>query len=304
MRQTPALKMHADEADIDAAIVRRLLAAQLPQWAKLAIELVKSPGTDNELYRLGDDMVVRLPRIEGAVKHVGKEQRWLPRIAPLLPVAIPVPLGKGAPGEGYSWPWSVYRWLDGENPTAGHIIDPHLLTKELAEFITALHQVNLLDGPPASRGVPLAKRDASTRSAIKDLHKLIDADAATAAWEAALQIHEWPGPAVWIHGDLSPGNVLVKDGRLSAVIDFGSMGVGDPACDLIIAWNLLPSNVRDVFHAALQIDDATWERGRGWALSIALIQLPYYKDTNQGMADNARHVIREIIDPHNKIGRP
>jgi aminoglycoside phosphotransferase (APT) family kinase protein len=290
--------MHADEVEIDISLVRRLLAAQFPHWADLPVEPVDSAGTDNAMYRLGEDMAVRLPRIDGAVRDVEREQRWLPRLAPLLPVAVPAPLGMGMPAEGYPWHWSVYRWLEGENPTVDGLAEPGLLAKDLADFVTALRRIDTTDGPPAGRGVPLARRDAPTRAAIEDLHGTVDTGAATAAWEQAVQIPEWPGPAAWVHGDLSPGNVLIAQGRLSAVIDFAGVGVGDPTVDLIVAWNLLPAGARNLFRAALQVDDATWSRGRGWALSIALIQLPYYRNTNAVLAANARHVIGEVLADH------
>ncbi|TWE21798.1 aminoglycoside phosphotransferase (APT) family kinase protein [Kitasatospora atroaurantiaca] len=291
-------RMHADEADIDVAVVRGLIAAQFPQWADLSVEPVDTVGTDNAVYRLGGELAVRLPRIEGAVGSVEREQQWLPLLAPQLPVAVPAPRGLGGPAGGYPWSWSVYRWLDGENPSVNRVAEPGLLAEDLAEFIRALRRIDPSGGPSAGRGVPLAARDAATRAAIVELRGIIDTDAAGAAWEEALRIPERSGPPAWFHGDLSPGNVLITRGRLSAVIDFGCMGVGDPTVDLIIAWNLLPADARGVFRAALQADDATWARGRGWALSIALIQLPYYRDTNPVLAANARHVIREVLADH------
>jgi len=293
--------MHADEEHTDVSLVRRLLAAQFPEWAALSIERVPSTGTDNALYRLGDDMVVRLPRIHWAFENVDKDFRWLPVLAPLLPLAIPVPLAKGAPAEGYPWEWGVYPWLEGENPTVGRIADPDSLARDLAQFVEALHGIDLADGPPATRGVPLAMRDDPTRTAIAALRGAIDTDATTAAWDAAVQTPAWSGPSVWVHGDLSPGNLLLQDGRLTAVIDFSGLGVGDPACDLIVAWNLLPPTARNVFRTGLGVDDATWARGRGWALSVALIQLPYYWNTSPALADNARHVIREVLADHHGV---
>jgi len=288
--------MHADEVHTDVPLVRRLLAAQFPKWADLPIQSVPSAGTDNALYRVGDDMVVRLPRIHWAVESVEKEHQWLPRLAPLLPVAVPVPLGKGMPGEGYPWQWSIYRWLEGENPTVGGVADSGSLARDLAMFIAALQRVDPSNGPAAGRGVPLAMREAPTRAAIEALDGMIDTDATTAAWDAAVRTPEWPGPAVWLHGDLAPGNVLLVNGRLSAVIDWGGLGVGDPACELAVAWNLLSADTRNIFRAALGVDDSTWARGRGWALSVALIQLPYYRETNPVLAANARHVIHEVLD--------
>lgn len=262
-------KMHDNELDIDASLVRRLLGLQFPNWAHLPLKAVRSSGTHNALYRLGSDMVVRLPRIrwsaEDAEDAEDQEQRWLPKLAPLLPTAIPVPLAQGMPACGYPWRWSICPWLSGENPRLGDLADPHLLARDLAAFVLALHQIDLAGGPPASRGGPLGARDAETRAAIADLEGLIDTAAVTAAWESALATTEWSGSAVWLHADLSPGNVLIVKGRLTAVIDFGMLGMGDPACDLIVAWNLLPADGRATFRTALQVDQATWARGRGWA---------------------------------------
>jgi aminoglycoside phosphotransferase (APT) family kinase protein len=292
--------MHPDEQPTDAALARRLLAAQFPKWAGLPLRPVRSAGTDNALYRLGDDMAVRLPRIHWAVGQVSKEHRWLPKLAPHLPLAIPVPLAMGDPAEGYPWHWSVYRWLEGETATLDRIADPIQAAADLARFIAALQRIDATDGPPpgphnSSRGVPLAERDSSVRAAIASLGNAVDADAATAAWETALAASVWSGPPLWIHGDLQPGNLLAERGRISAVIDFGGLGAGDPACDLIVAWNLLPAAARKAFRAALAVDDATWERGRGWALSIGLIALPYYRDANPVLADLSRHTINEVL---------
>jgi aminoglycoside phosphotransferase (APT) family kinase protein len=295
--------LHADEADIDLPLVRRLLAAQFSQWANLALEPVVSTGTSNALYRLGDDMVVRLPRVEWVTAEVAKEHHWLPRLAPQLPLAVPVPLALGAPAEGYPWQWSVYRWLDGANAMVERVADTRAAAMALAEFVAALQQIDTADGPrPGAhnyfRGAPLIARDAPTREAIASLDGMIDVDAVTAAWEAALRAPERDGPPVWIHGDLLPGNLLVEQGRLSAVIDFGGLAVGDPACDLIGAWSWLSADPRDVFRSSLSVDDATWARGRGWALSVALIALPYYRGTNPVFADLMAQMIDEVLTGH------
>ena len=295
-------KMHDDEVETDVGLVARLLADQFPKWANLPIEPVRSAGTDNALYRLGPDMTVRMPRIDWAVNAVDREHRWLPRIAPLLPVAIPVPLGTGEPGQGYPYPWSIYPWLKGENPAVGQLADPDGLARDLAGFVAALHAIDPAGGPRGGRGVPLEQRESPTRAAIKALQGTIDPAAVTTAWEAALQVPAWDGPPVWAHGDLSPGNLLIVEGRLSAVIDFGTLGIGDPAVDLIVAWNLLPVATRAVYREALRIDDHTWQRGRGWALSIALIQLPYYHRTNPILAENARYVIAEVLADFERTG--
>lgn len=295
-----ASRMHDNEVHTDESLVRRLLAAQFPQWADLPIEPVRSAGTDNALYRLGDEMAVRLPRIHWAAEQPDKECEWLPKLAPYLPLSIPVPLAKGEPGEGYPWTWSICRWLDGENATIDRIVDPTQLATELAGFVAALHGIDASGGPRpglhnSSRGVPLATRDASTRAAIDALDGIVDVGAVTTAWDAALDAPVWDGPPVWIHGDLQSGNLLVVDGRLSAVIDFGCLGVGDPACDVMVAWTLFSSEARAAYGAALAVDDATWARGRGWALSTSLIALPYYKDTNPTLAGIARCTLAEVL---------
>lgn len=296
----PAAKMHADEIPTDPALVRRLIAAQCSQWADLPITPLQSAGTDNAMYRLGDTMIVRLPRRPLAVHQVESEQRWLPVLAPHLPLSIPTPLAKGQPGAGYPWPWSVYRWLTGEAANDVVPASMHQMAADLAAFITALHQIDPEGGPAPSdhnsaRGVPLALRDARTRACIAELDGQIDTRQATAAWDAALSAPPWDRPPVWIHGDLQPGNLLIHQGRLSAVIDFGCLGVGDPACDLQVAWNMLPAAVRDDFRAALAVDEATWARGRGWALSVGLIALPYYQETNPVLAGIARRAIAAAL---------
>ncbi len=293
-------KMHADEVDTDVSLVRRLLAAQFPQWADLPIEPAASAGTEHAIYRLGEEMAARLPRTAGASGRVDKEQRWLPRLAALLPLAIPEPLAKGTPAEGYPWHWSVYRWLPGAAATIDRIADPGEAATDLARFVEALQRIDASDGPPPGphnffRGVPLSARDADTRAAIASLDGIFDSDAVTAAWEVALRAPAWDGPPTWIHGDLSSGNLLVERGRLSAVIDFGGLGVGDPACDLMIAWDLFSGESREVFRSALAVDAASWARGRGWALSQALIFIPYYRDTNPAGVDVARRMIGEVL---------
>jgi aminoglycoside phosphotransferase (APT) family kinase protein len=292
--------MHADEVVIDIPLIRRLLIAQFPRWAELPIAPVPSAGTDNALYRLGDDMVVRLPRIHWAVGGVDKEYQWLPRLAPHLPLAIPVPLAQGTPGAGYPWHWSIYRWLAGQNANDEPIADPGQMAKDLAHFIAALRRIDPIGAPPAYRGVPLATRDAETRAAIAHLHGMLDTTAATAAWEAALQVPEWGGPPTWLHGDLLPVNLLVREGRLSAVIDWSGAGVGDPACDVMVAWSVFSAEARPIFRAALAVDDAMWTRGRGWALCFGLVALPYYHITNPILASIIRRTVDQALTDHQR----
>ncbi len=294
--------MHADEVHTDAALVGRLIAEQFPQWVDLAIAPVRFRGTDNALYRLGERMVVRLPRIHQATLALDKECRWLPKLAPVLPLAVPVPLAKGLPGHGYPWEWAVYRWLEGETAIVEPITDLEQAASDLVQFIAALQRVDPDDGPHPGkhngfRGEPLAARDGAVRASIASLSEDIDVGAATAAWEAALRAPLWQCAPVWIHGDLDRRNLLVRGGRLSGVIDFGCLGVGDPACDVMVAWKVLSADTHDRFRTALSIDEATWERARGWALSQALNALSYYTfETNEVLVREARRWLSEVLD--------
>jgi aminoglycoside phosphotransferase (APT) family kinase protein len=298
----PARNTHTDKVNIDASLVRRLIAAQFPQWAALPVTPIEFGGWDHRTFPLGADMTVRLPSAAAYSQQVEKEQHWLPRLAPFLPLAIPRPLAMGKPAEGYPWNWSVYRWIDGETATIERIADLRAFATTLAEFLAALQRINATGGPKAGphnfhRGGKLTTYDAETRQAIAALDGRINTDAVMAVWEAALA-SEWQLPPVWLHGDISVGNLLVKDGRLCAVIDFGSSGVGDPACDLVIAWRFLRGESRDVFRAVLPLDRRTWARGRGWALWKALIVAAGLPGTDPNDVDESRRVIDEIFADH------
>ena len=295
-------KTYADEVDINVSLVSRLVAAQFPQWADLPVTPAVPQGWDNRTFRLGAHMTVRLPSGAVYALQVEKEHRWLPKLAPLLPLPIPVPLAKGAPAEGYPWRWSVYRWLEGETASVERIADLRQFATALARFLTALQRIDPAGGPPPGqhnffRGGPLTVYDAETREALAALEGKVDTDAASAVWEAALAA-SWHGSPVWFHGDVAAGNLLVRDGRLGAVIDFGTSGVGDPSCDLAIAWTLFGGESRDAFRATLELDDATWARGRGWTLWKGLITLAERIDTNPSEAEIARRVIDEVLADH------
>jgi aminoglycoside phosphotransferase (APT) family kinase protein len=292
--------MHDDEVLTDSALAGRLLAGQFPRWAGLRLTPVESSGTDHDVYRLGDHLAVRLPRIAAATGQAALEREWLPRLAPHLPLAVPVQLATGHPAEGYPFGWSVYEWLPGTD-VAGTLHEPERAAADLAGFVAALRRIDTAGAPqrsPGSRGGRLADRDDGVRRAIAELGDGIDGidgDAALRSWRRSLDAGPWTGDDVWIHGDLLPGNLLAVDGRLSAVIDFACLTVGDPAADLIPAWSLFTGAGRARFRAGLGDDDATWQRGRGWALSQAAVALPYYRETNPGLAGVARRALRELL---------
>lgn len=294
----PYPRMHADEIDTDADLVRRLITSQHPQWSGLPIKPLPHGGTDHAIYRLGEDMSVRLPRIAWAKAQPARECEWLPKLAPHLPAPIPVPLAKGEPGEGFPYEWVVSPWLPGENANPGRTDDPEL-ARDLARFIRALQRIDTTGAPRPDRlnffrGVPLALRDERLRESFPHWSSEFDVGAMTAAWESALAAPPWDGPPVWLHGDMASGNVLVEHGRLSAVIDFGCMGVGDPACDMSVAWTILPPETRAMFREELQPDEATWARARGWAL-MGAGALPYYRHTFPEQVARGRHAIQQVL---------
>lgn len=296
----PAVRMHDDEVHTDASLVRRLVAAQFPEWAALPIEPVAARGTDNALYRLGDEMVARLPRHAASVPALRKELRWLPILAPQVPLPVPVPLATGAPGEGYPFEWVVARWLEGAPAVPDRLADAHQTTLDLASFIVALRCIDATEGPaPGGRGGPLGPRDEPMRAAMTRLGDRIDAHAVAAVWEDALLAQPWYGPGVWIHGDLDARNVLARNGHISAVVDWGSMSIGDAACDVMVVWKMVPAGERETFRRTLGIDEATWRRARGWAISQSLIALGYYThENNPLLVEEAWSWYREVVADH------
>jgi len=293
--------MTADASSIDTDLVARLIAAQFPQWADLPVAPVPTSGWDNRTFRLGDELTVRLPSAERYVLQVEKEQRWLPLLAPRLPLPIPTPVAHGAPGEGYPHPWSVLRWLDGEPAITAPIEDHTAFAATLAEFLAALAAVDPADGPAPGphnfwRGGPLTTYEQETHDAVAALGPRIDRAAVLAAWDDAMAA-TWHGAPVWFHGDVAVGNLLLRDGRLAAVIDFGTAGVGDPACDVVIAWALFAGESRAAFRAGLGVDPGTWSRGRGWALWKSLITLADLPDADPRAA-LPRLVIDQVLADH------
>jgi aminoglycoside phosphotransferase (APT) family kinase protein len=293
----------------EPAVVAALVADQFPRWAGLALTPVADPGMDNMTYRLGEDMLVRLPRYPRWENQVHREQRWLPVLAPHLPLAVPTPLAKGEPGAGYPFPWSVYRWLPGDRATPEHLADRRAAALALADFLVALRGVDATGGPPPEwsngfRGVGMNdERDSPVvasrvRPKIAGLAGLTDTDALTEVWETALSAPPWSGPPVWVHGDPAPNNLLAMGGRLSAVIDFGTLAVGDPATDLIAAWTFVTAADRADFRERYDVDDATWARGRGWGLVASLPTAAQLRDLDPAVAADARRRVDELIADH------
>jgi aminoglycoside phosphotransferase (APT) family kinase protein len=268
-------RMHEDELELDEALVRRLLAEQFPEWGELPLQRIEPSGTVNAIFRLGSRLSVRLPRREGPTEAGSAELEWLPKLAPQLPVEVPVPIAQGCPGAGYPWFWEIHSWVKGEIVPVEEI-DAVQAARELAALVEALQGLDSAGAPPG-RGIPLALRDEQ----MQYWWARFDGDPrAWETWRLAVAAPPWDGPPVWHHGDLDCRNWVVQDRRISGVIDWGSMGVGDPACDVMVAWKLHSAAARDAFREALSADDATWQRARGWAVSQAVAALGYYTPEN------------------------
>jgi aminoglycoside phosphotransferase (APT) family kinase protein len=295
------VRMHVDQVDIGATEVAALVAARFPRWRDLPVRPLSSHGTVNALFRLGDDLVARLPLKPGAGpdrrEELRREQDHARRIAPHVSVAVPQPLALGAPGEGYAGWWTVWRWIPGDTAGPATVGDSHAFARDLAGFVRALRGIDTegrtWDG--RTRGGPLAARDDDVRRALAASTPLVDTGRLARAWA---RCRDAPAAEqdVWIHADLMPGNLVTRDGRLAAVIDLATMGVGDPAVDLMPAWNLLGAAARETYRRALGVDDASWLRGQGWAIVQAIVALPYYVTTNPVMAATARHTLAAVLD--------
>jgi aminoglycoside phosphotransferase (APT) family kinase protein len=288
------MKLHEGEIDIDLALVERLVITQFPQFSELPLCRVEYTGTVNAIYRLGDELCVRLPRLAKWAEALEKELRWLPRLAPHLSLGIPEPVAKGAPANGYPFIWAVYRWIDGQ-PYQDELVDDEAQAgRDLAQFVKELRRVDPAGGPRGGRK-PLRQLDVITRRALAAARGVIDSNAATAAWESAVEAPLWEGTCVWIHTDLLRPNVLVGDGRVRGVIDFGGAGVGDPAGDVIAAWSVLGPIGRAAFRGCLDVDDRTWSRARGYALHQAAMIIPYYEETNPAFVKLGRRTIDQVL---------
>jgi aminoglycoside phosphotransferase (APT) family kinase protein len=285
---------------IDIDLARRLVDTQFPQWAGLPLELLDPAGSDHVICRLGKQLAVRLPRHAGAIGQASKEFEWLPRLAPCLPLAIPVPLAVGEPAFGYPWRWAISRWLDGEVATAEGLGGSTGTAVQLGEFLTALHRFAPGEVPALTirddlKQRLLADRDQATRAAIAAVDGVFDAAALTRLWDEALCAPGWDRPPVWVHGDFHTGNLLTASGHVSAVIDWGELAIGDPACDLTVAYTLMSASSRAAFRATLDLDDATWTRGRGWALATGLNAYTSYAAVSPRVAAQTTRQITEAL---------
>jgi aminoglycoside phosphotransferase (APT) family kinase protein len=289
-------RMHEDEVAVEDGTVRALLRKQFPDWADESLQRIEDSGTDNAIYRLGETMGIRMPRIHWAEAQIDKEHRWLNLLAGGLPVPIPVPLATGRPGHGYPFPWLVYPWLDGISLDQVILDSWDDLARDVAEFLLALQRVPRAGGPPPRhRGTPMAQHDPTVQWGLERVKDVIDVDLAYRIWARALEAGDWPNDPVWVHGDLLPGNLLVRDQRLCGVIDWSGAGVGDPACDAMVAWSL-PPQARRTFRRAVGFDDATWARARGWVVEQTILYIPYYERTLPLQADQARQRLQAALE--------
>jgi aminoglycoside phosphotransferase (APT) family kinase protein len=289
--------MHSDELEVTDGIVRRLVDEQFPRWSDLPLRAVPR-GTVNAVYRLGADLCVRVPRRAEWAAGLEQEVRWLPVLAPNLPVPVPEPVAVGAPSSEYPTPWAVYTWLDGIPMLQAARVDEAAVAEGLAEFVNAMQRIDVPPDPPASnRRLALPELDGSVRASIPGLAPDgIDVAAVTTAWERAVAAPSWSGSRVWLHGDLMPTNLLVRaDGGLAGVLDFGTCTAGDPACESLLAWMTLTSSSRVRYRELIGADDATWARARGWALAFSVLAAPYYRQTFPEFAGVARRAIAEVL---------
>jgi aminoglycoside phosphotransferase (APT) family kinase protein len=283
---------------IDAALVRELLKAQLPSWTELPILPIASTGTDNVIFRVGSSLVARFPKVSWAVGQPEREHRWLPFLATQLSLVTPSPLALGKPGSGYPWHWSIHSWTEGESGTRDSLNNADA-AERLAKFVFAMRAIDPSEGPASGpensyRGVPLIQRDASVRRALKQLRDEPAIGAAKAIWDDAMGAPQSSSGPAWLHGDLQPSNLIIRNGQLVAVIDFGLMGVGDPACDLMPAWTCFTSASRRTFLSSIGANEQDIRRGRGWALSTALVALAHYRSSDPVMTEVSRSTLLEV----------
>lgn len=293
--------MYADEINISSELIKNLLLKQFPKWADLPLQIIQPEGTDNAMYKLGNDKLVRLPRTRRASLNIEKEIIWLPKLSPKLTLSIPKIIGKGIPDIAYPFPWLVCEWLEGINPSKEGMIDDYIAANDLGAFVKAMQQIQTDNGPKCRRGRPLSTCDKEVKQSIPLLKELYDVKLLSELWEFSSKAPHWKQGPVWIHGDLHAGNLLVKEKKLVGVIDFGLAGIGDPACDMMVAWTLLKAESRKIFRSIVQPNDDTWHRGRGWALFLGIVGYTYYCSTNPIFASIAKRSLDEVLNEHKAI---
>ena len=292
------MKLHEDEVEIHETIVRALLQEQCPLYLFEKLTFFESMGTENVMFSLGEDKLIRLPRVEGAVDSLKKEAKWLPVLGKNLKIPIPKVLFEGKPSRAYPFPWLIISKLEGAEISNENLVDQSKASQNLAEFILSLRFAPMKKGPICSRGLPLAKRDKAVRESILLLEGAYDIKLLTELWEDSLKASDWQKEPLWLHGDLHKGNLLAKESEISAILDFGLSGIGDPSCDLMAAWTVLEAQSRTEFFSFLRADNNSIRKARGWALSLGILGYPYYKETNPSFALLAKNAMDEVIsDP-------
>lgn len=288
-------KLHDDEVTVTTALVRRLLVHSFPQWGQLPLKRMSSTGTDNAIFRLGGELGLRLPRIGWAEHQIAKESEWLPRIAPQLPVEVPEPVAIGEPAAGYPYPWLVFRWLEGDDMQHLQSADFNQLARDVATFVIALESIDVTGVPLGGRhGGRMRADDQTVRQCIHVLRDEIDSERALSIWEAALEAGPWSNSPVWVHGDLLPGNVIVREGRVVGIIDWSSAGAGDPACELMLAW-ALPPEARALYRSLLGFDEASWARAKGLVVEQAVNFITYYATSVPAGVALAGHRLNALL---------
>lgn len=277
---------------IEVELVRKMIAAQFPEFAHLPIQAVKNGGHDNRTFHLGDELLIRMPSGKAYEAQVEKESEWLPKLAPQLSLPITEPVAKGKPTKDYPYSWSINKWIVGETVTQNNV-DLNQFAGDLAGFLKELQTIDASVGPRSGvhnfyRGGDLKVYDTETRNALYSLKDQVDVETCQRIWEQALS-SKWQGKRVWVHGDIAPGNLIVRNGRLAGVIDFGILGTGDPSCDLAMAWTFFDANSRAIFMEKMVLDEDTWNRARGWALWKALITFDH---------EASRKVVKCLVDGH------
>lgn len=287
--------MHPDEFHINANLVRELLTEQFPNWSKLDLQEILPKGTDNAMFKLASDKLVRLPRTKQSATNIEKELLWLPKFSSLLPIAIPTLLGSGSANKKYPLPWVIYNWLEGKSTDKEGDIDLGQAAVNLGNFVVAMQKIDPTNGPKCNRGQPLNKCNKGVLESIESLKGEYDTNLLTKIWESTLETPAWSGDPVWIHGDLHSGNILVKNKKITAIVDFGLAGIGDPAADMMLAWTVLDAENREIFRSIAKPDDHTWARGRGWAFALGALGYPYYRKSNPEFAHIAKRSLDEVI---------